>query len=163
MMRGPTRLRRYGFEACADLFPSRAPLDPTAFEARWKPRALCSNSLAVLHSGLTKTPLVVVERLNAAQMRDARGEERTDEFFADPRLPRGERAELEDFACSGWDRGHLSPAAPPRIQSRDRRSPRQYEWFAGRWLSIGAIEDASLMYWWAGGGFAKNHEALQAR
>ena len=73
--------------------------------------ALCSNHFAVLYSAASKTPLVVVERLTREQLLDAKDEERTNEFFADPRLSRRDRSELEDFAGSGYDRGHASPAA----------------------------------------------------
>ncbi|CAN7364187.1 DNA/RNA non-specific endonuclease [Variovorax sp. LjRoot178] len=78
--------------------------------ADWKPVALCSNHFAVLYSGLSKTPLVTFERLNRAQIEDAKDEQRTDQFFPDPRLPRGVRAELDDYRGSGLDRGHLAPA-----------------------------------------------------
>lgn len=37
--------------------------------------------------------------------------ERTDDFRADPDLSVGQRAELEDYKGSGYDRGHLAPAA----------------------------------------------------
>lgn len=36
---------------------------------------------------------------------------RTDDFRADPELPLGKRAELLDYRESGYDRGHLVPAA----------------------------------------------------
>lgn len=41
---------------------------------------------------------------------DANDEQRTEQFFPDPRLPGGSRAELSDFARSGLDRDHLAPA-----------------------------------------------------
>ena len=37
--------------------------------------------------------------------------ERTDDFRPDPDLAPGERAELVDYRSSGYDRGHLAPAA----------------------------------------------------
>lgn len=100
-----------GFSACADLFPARAPIDVRSIDGRWGAAGLCSNHFAVLHSSLTKTPMVVVERLNSALLADAQGEERTNDFYPDSRLRRGQRAELSDYARSGYDRGHLANAA----------------------------------------------------
>lgn len=71
-------------------------------------RALCYSSFAVLHSGKSRTPLYAVERLNKAQMQTKVG--RSNRFFADARLPRAERAELDDYKNSGLDRGHMAPA-----------------------------------------------------
>ena len=72
------------------------------------PRALCYNSFAILHSGKSRTPIYVAERLNKAQLETkvVRGTR----FFADARLPQAERAELEDYKNSGMDRGHMAPA-----------------------------------------------------
>ena len=75
-----------------------------------KTRALCFSSFAVLHSGRSKTPVYVAQRLNKETLFDAKGTQRTNRFFADARLPRSERAELEDYYGSGFDRGHMAPA-----------------------------------------------------
>jgi endonuclease G len=86
-----------------------------------KPMALCSDNFAVLYSLSSKTPLVVVERLDAAKLRDAKGEERTNQFYPDPRIPKSGRAELSDYRGTGLDRGHQSPAG----DSPDTRSMAQ--------------------------------------
>jgi hypothetical protein len=36
---------------------------------------------------------------------------RSDKFKADPDIPKGKRAELEDYKGSGFDRGHIAPSA----------------------------------------------------
>lgn len=69
-------------------------------------RPLCYEAFAILHSGQTKTPVFVAERLNRRSVADA-DEARTDKFFADARLRSSERAELSDYKGSGYSKGHM--------------------------------------------------------
>lgn len=98
------------FEQCKDYFPGQA-VPPLASQPNSTYRALCFNSFAVLYSGKTKTPIFTVEKLNRARLADARDEERTNRFYEEGRLPSAERAKLEDYKGSGYDRGHMAPAA----------------------------------------------------
>ncbi|SFC68737.1 endonuclease G [Polaromonas sp. OV174] len=96
-----------GFAACPQFFAGGvAPLTPRAP----KLRELCYDAFAVLHSGSTRTPVFVAERLNRQLLLQAREQKRSDRFFADARLPRAERAELSDYKGSGYARGHMAPA-----------------------------------------------------
>lgn len=101
------------FDACTDQFPRKTPLDLGKVPAKMRALALCSDHFAVLYSQTSKTPLVVIERLSSDQLQDAKGEERTDMFFPDPRIPKGGRAELSDYRSQNppVDRGHQAPAA----------------------------------------------------
>lgn len=94
------------FAQCPQFF---AQGKPPAVAPRPKLRELCYEAFAILHSGETKTPVYVAQRLNRLGIEDA-DEKRTNRFFADARLPRGERAELEDNKRSGYSRGHMAPA-----------------------------------------------------
>ncbi|KAA0945929.1 DNA/RNA non-specific endonuclease [Pseudomonas sp. ANT_H14] len=102
--------KQASFDGCVDLFPAGRPISVASVPPAMKPMALCSDSFAVLFSQASRTPLVVVERLDAAKVRDAKGEERTNQFYPDPRIPKSGRAELSDYRGSGFDRGHQSPA-----------------------------------------------------
>lgn len=96
------------FSGCRQFFASgQAPIVPKAPLLR----DLYYDDFAVLHSGQTRTPVFVAQRLNRETIQDARGEQRTDKFFPDARLPRNERAELADYKGSGYSRGHMAPAA----------------------------------------------------
>lgn len=76
-----------------------------------KYRELCNEGYAVGYSGITRTPLWSAERITAKQVVQQKGMVREGVFFADERIPASERAELADFARSGFDRGHLTPSA----------------------------------------------------
>jgi endonuclease G len=103
--------KQASFVACLDQFPAKKPIDINHIPAKMKPMALCSDHFAVLYSQASKTPIVVVERLTSKQLKDAKGEERSNQFYADPRLPKNARAELNDYRGVSMDRGHQSPAA----------------------------------------------------
>lgn len=97
------------FDQCRQFFANESiPVVP--YQEKLKPRALCFSSFAVLHSGKSRTPIYVAERLSRQVLQDAH-KKRADKFFADARLPRSERAELDDYKGSGFDRGHMAPAA----------------------------------------------------
>lgn len=99
-----------GFDECRQFFVNgKPPVMPTS--ALGKQRELCFDAFAVLHSGQSKTPVYVAERLNRAQLLDARDETRTNRFYEEARLPSAERARLADYKNSGYDRGHMAPAA----------------------------------------------------
>lgn len=73
-----------------------------------KTRELCFSEFAVLHSGIARSPLWSAEHLFGQQLNIKVS--RTEDFHAEERLPADERAELRDFAHSGYDRGHLANA-----------------------------------------------------
>lgn len=74
-----------------------------------KTKEICYSEFAIMHSGISRTPLWSAEHLTREQLRSK--SERTDDFHPEERLPVAERAELEDYARSGYDRGHLAPSA----------------------------------------------------
>lgn len=97
------------FSLCRDDFANGNP-PVILHQENLQPRALCFDGFAVLHSGLSHTPVYVAERLNSERLMEARSNQRTNRFFADARLPKSERAELDDYRSSGFDRGHMAPA-----------------------------------------------------
>ncbi|WP_239253268.1 DNA/RNA non-specific endonuclease [Candidatus Nitrotoga sp. M5] len=82
---------------------------PVIPDQNLKPRALCYSEFAILHSGKSRTPIYVAQRLNKGIVEEKIP--RSNRFFADARLPQSERATLEDYHQSGMDRGHMAPAA----------------------------------------------------
>lgn len=97
------------FDRCTEHFVNgRAP--KVVREHPGMQRALCFDGFAVLHSGESKTPIFVAEHLTYQRLKNA-DEKRTDRFYEEARLPAAERATLADYAGSGFDRGHMAPAA----------------------------------------------------
>jgi endonuclease G len=83
-------------------FPRFVHPQPTQFR--------CHGSFALEHSSQARTSLWVVEYLDGRLLDEVLAIRR-EEFRPDPTLHPSQRAELEDYRGSGWDRGHLAPAA----------------------------------------------------
>lgn len=97
-----------GFTQCRQFFPAnQPPVVPNSPALR----ELCFSSFAILHSGRSKTPVFVVQRLNRRMLLQAQSIGRNDRFYPEARLPSAERAELDDYRLSGYSRGHMAPAA----------------------------------------------------
>lgn len=82
-----------------------------------KTKELCYSTFAVMHSGVSRTPLYVGEHLTRAGL--SSHSERTNDFHHEDRLPLDERSELNDYSRSGYDRGHMAPSADmPNAQAQ---------------------------------------------
>lgn len=110
-----------------------------------KLRDLCYDAFAVLHSGQTRTPVFVAQKLNRRLVQEASKVGRSDGFFADARLPKAERAELADYRNSGYSRGHLAPAGDmPTVQAMSQSFslanmvPQDQKQNSGSWAKIEA-------------------------
>lgn len=100
--------RVLNFDKCASFFPDNQPKAVVDnYSQALSTSQLCSDSFAVLYSKRTKTPLVVVEKLNANMMQ-AKGESSGQAYFADSRIDKGEAAELADWSGAGMDKGRLA-------------------------------------------------------
>lgn len=94
----------------------------TAARFRATTREVCLSAFAVLHDGTTRTPVYSAEHLTADAMRQAAHLPRKDSFHPELALPANERAELRDYAHSGWSRGHMSPNADQPDAERQHES-----------------------------------------
>jgi endonuclease G len=135
------------FSACRNFFAGGK---PPVVTSRPTHRALCYHAFAILNSGESKTAVYVAQKLNRASVADA-DEKRTNRFFADARLRAAERAALEDYKGSGYDRGHLAPAGQmPTAQamaqsfSLANMVPQAPQHNQGAWRV--SVEDATKKY-----------------
>ena len=95
--------------ACPEHYAQGQPPAITRESLKARTRELCFRAFAVMHSGLSRTPLWAAEHLVRDNVQAARELVRKDSFRAETRLPAADRAELADYARSGFDRGHLAP------------------------------------------------------
>lgn len=96
-------------ESCPDNFASGAAPVLTNQNMAAKTQMLCYKGFAVMHSGISRTPLWSAEYLTPDRLAAAKGMKRKNPFHAEDRLPRSDRAELNDYRGSCFDRGHQSP------------------------------------------------------
>jgi endonuclease G len=73
---------------------------------------LCRKGFLLSHDSENKAPIWVIEHLTAKKTQGTIS--RYKKFQADPDLEEGDRAELSDYKCSGYDKGHMAPAADMR-------------------------------------------------
>ena len=118
---------------------------PTVTNPKLKARTqeVCFEAFAVLHSGLSRTPLYSAEHLTRANLDAAKTLSRKDSFHPESSLPAQDRAELRDYARSGYDRGHMSPNADFANRSAQAESfslanmvPQVHANNAGIWAGI---------------------------
>ena len=118
---------------------------PVVTNPKLQPRTqpLCFRAFAVLHSGLTRTPLYSAEYLTRKNMKNAAKLSRKDSFHAEDALPERDRAELGDYERSGYDRGHMAPNADFATRKAQAESfslanmiPQAHESNAGVWAGI---------------------------
>jgi endonuclease G, mitochondrial len=95
---------------CPGLFAGGQP--PALLNPRLgqRTRLLCFGAFAALASGATRGPLWSAERLTAGAVGRARETPRRNAFHPEAALPPEDRAELADYARSGYDRGHMAPS-----------------------------------------------------
>jgi endonuclease G len=105
--------------ACSHHFAEQKAPIITKPALQTKTLGLCFEAFAVLHSGVSRTPLWSAEYITRASLRAAREVQREDNFHAEASLPQEDQAQLSDYAHSGFDRGHMSPAADmPTVQAQ---------------------------------------------
>ena len=106
-----------------------------------KTKELCFEAFGVMHSGISKTPLWSAEYLTATAI-DA-DVPRKNKFHEETQLPINERAQLNDYAKSGYDRGHMTPSADMPTESAQADSfslanmvPQDHNNNTGIWSNI---------------------------
>jgi endonuclease G len=80
-------------------------------QAQWSAttQQLCKKNYAVIHSCSVKNPVAVMEHVSAEDVNGPA--KRRNDFREDPAVRPECRSTMADYAGSGYDRGHLVPAA----------------------------------------------------
>lgn len=123
-------------EHCVAMVPFGAPTSSVATTP------LCRKGYLAAYSPAVRLPLWVAEHLTPASAWGCG--ERIDAFKPDPDLPKGGRAELLDYAHSGYDIGHMASAANHLGNPDEQREtfylsnmvPQLHPLNAGLWFKI---------------------------
>ena len=94
---------------CPENFANGVAPEITNAAMRARTKELCFEAFAVMHSGVTRTPIWSAEHLSWARIAAAAQLPRINSFHPEPRLRPADRANLDDYKRSGYDRGHMSP------------------------------------------------------
>lgn len=132
---------------CSSIYYGNEAPDIVNTKLTSKTKELCYSVFAVMHSGVSHTPLYVGEHLTRASLSSK--SERTNDFHPEEKLASDERAELNDYSRSGYDRGHMAPSADMPSPSAQHDSfslanmiPQNSENNRGIWAHIeGAVRD----------------------
>ena len=98
-----------GFNSCSQQLYQQTPPGLQRDALRKQSYPLCFNGFAVMYSGVSRTPLWSAEYLSPQRLKQAKTLDRQGEFYEESRVPLAYRAQLSDYARSGYDRGHMSP------------------------------------------------------
>lgn len=82
-----------------------------------KTQEVCYQEYALIHSGITRTALCSAEHLLPHASIKRQGK-----FHPDPNIGPEDRAELADYARSGFDRGHMAPSGDMSTPSAQQES-----------------------------------------
>ena len=142
----------WGATECPEHFAAGVTPTITNVELQSRTQEVCFQNFVVLHSGFSRTPLYSAEHLTRANVKEAKKLSRKDSFHAESTLPASDRAELSDYARSGYDRGHMSPNGnmPDRSTQAESFSlanmvPQVHANNAGIWAGIeGAARQLAL-------------------
>lgn len=101
---------------CQQNYPLGKPVVVKADKDKVERRSfyLCRSAYAVQFDPAYKTALWSAENLTADRMNGVK-EPRANDFQTDPQVPNPAQASLNDYKGSGFDRGHMSPAADMKI------------------------------------------------
>ena len=99
-----------GQTTCPEHFANGSSPDFVNRKLAAKTREICYEGYGVMHSGVSRTPIWSAEYLTRFRLTQAKGLLRVNDFHPEKQLPVSERAELQDYARSGFDRGHMAPS-----------------------------------------------------
>lgn len=80
---------------------------------------LCYDGYSLGHDSTAREPRWSAEHLTAAGVAQALAAKRAGAFHPEPLLPKAERAELKDYLCEPYDRGHMTPVGDFGVASQE--------------------------------------------